>query len=71
MCAATIVLEGREKDELIRTQKKLHHIAAQFEGIVGGAESGKRGTLAQSIYIYIIQYGYDRFQNVVSFEIRK
>lgn len=67
MCAATVLLEG-SPDEVARQQAQIQAIAKKHHGLVGGAESGKRGYFFTYIIAYLRDFAMDYYFLSESFE---
>ncbi len=67
MVAATLLFEGNAADVEIQ-QKKVYAIAAQYGGIKGGEENGKRGYFLTYMIAYIRDFGFDYWLISESFE---
>ncbi|DAZ93335.1 TPA: hypothetical protein N0F65_010801 [Lagenidium giganteum] len=67
MCAATVLMEGTE-EEVERQQKAIQAIAKKHHGMVGGAESGKRGYFFTYIIAYLRDFALDYYFMSESFE---
>ncbi|KAF1336789.1 Alkyldihydroxyacetonephosphate synthase, peroxisomal, partial [Globisporangium splendens] len=67
MCAATVLMEGTQ-EEVDRQQAAIHAIAKRHAGLVGGAESGKRGYFFTYIIAYLRDFALDYYFMSESFE---
>ncbi|TYZ60548.1 hypothetical protein PybrP1_010485, partial [[Pythium] brassicae (nom. inval.)] len=67
MCAATVLLEGSAED-VARQQAQVQAIARKHHGLVGGAESGKRGYFFTYIIAYLRDFAMDYYFMSESFE---
>lgn len=67
MCAATVLMEGTP-EEVEQQQRAIQAIAKKHHGIVGGAESGKRGYFFTYIIAYLRDFAMDYYFMSESFE---
>eukprot|EP01117_Protostelium_nocturnum_P006858 TRINITY_DN2456_c1_g2_i1.p1 TRINITY_DN2456_c1_g2~~TRINITY_DN2456_c1_g2_i1.p1 ORF type:complete len:623 (+),score=238.65 TRINITY_DN2456_c1_g2_i1:97-1965(+) len=67
MTAATLLFEGNAADVALH-QKKIYAIAAQFGGINGGEDAGRRGYFLTYMIAYIRDFGFNHWFMAESFE---
>lgn len=67
MCAATVLMEG-SPEEVAQQQAQIQAIAKKHHGLVGGAESGKRGYFFTYIIAYLRDFAMDYYFMSESFE---
>ncbi|RLN91441.1 hypothetical protein BBJ28_00026033, partial [Nothophytophthora sp. Chile5] len=68
MCAATVLLEGTSHEKVLEQQQRIQAIAKRHEGMVGGAENGKRGYFFTYIIAYLRDFALDYYFMSESFE---
>ncbi|KAG7380316.1 hypothetical protein PHYBOEH_011486 [Phytophthora boehmeriae] len=67
MCAATVLLEG-DSHEVAEQQQLIQSIAKRHEGMISGAENGKRGYFFTYIIAYLRDFALDYYFMSESFE---
>lgn len=68
MCAATVLMEATSIDQIDRQHALIGTVAKKYDGLAGGAESGKRGYHLTYIIAYLRDFAMDYYFLSESFE---